>query len=470
MAKNVFVIILLVFVFIYDLLTPHGMSVSLLYLFPIIIAGLFAGKRFAIAVTGIITIFVIAGYFLASAPKYPVYSEIHRILTLTAGWWILATLLQRKRALNKLAGVNAMLQAIFESAPVAIVALDPEGNVLEWNRGAREIFGYTSEEVKGRHYPLIEGNTEDFKKNFATVLQGESMINLEVSRRKKDGNVIQALASRVPLRDENGKIIGVLATMTDLTEKKRVEMEIEHLNIELATRKAMEQEREDLAAMITHDLKSPLTVITGYAELLLNRESAISTEEKREILATIMHNGYRMQDMVEDYLTVYRSEAGKLQVNLKTEEIADILRELEKDFVPLAEKKKLSLKFAFADTPMAMVDRKQFGRAASNLIQNAIKYTPEGGRILVSLEASEMDFTVTVRDSGPGIRPEERNNIFQKHYRSRMAAGIKGAGLGLAIVKAIAEAHNGEIILESEPSAGSAFKLVIPLRQKNKAA
>ncbi|MHB8174503.1 MAG: sensor histidine kinase, partial [Nitrospirota bacterium] len=77
---------------------------------------------------------------------------------------------------------------------------------------------------------------------------------------------------------------------------------------------------------------------------------------------------------------------------------------------------------------------------------------------------------VAVRDTGPGIRPEERENIFQKHYRSRMTAGAKGAGLGLAIVKAVAEAHEGEIVLESEPSVGSTFKLIIPLRQKRKAA
>jgi signal transduction histidine kinase len=227
----------------------------------------------------------------------------------------------------------------------------------------------------------------------------------------------------------------------------------------------MEQEREDLAAMITHDLKSPLTAITAYTELLLNKENEIKTEDRHEMLSVIMHNGKMMAGMIDDYLTVYRSHSGKLQLQMAPEDIADILKDLQKVFQPLAEKKGLSLKFAFADAPRAVIDKKQFERAVSNLIQNAVKYTPERGKILVALEATERDFTVSVHDTGPGILPEERENIFRKHYRSSMAAGTKGAGLGLAIVKAVSEAHGGEITLQSTPGLGSTFRLTIPLNR-----
>jgi two-component system sensor histidine kinase VicK len=460
------IVILTAFIFVYDLNTPHGMSVSLLYLIPFTLSGLFARKKFAIEFAGVTTALVIAGYFLASATRYPAYSEVHRTLTILWGWGILAGLMQRKRVLSELSGANARLKAIFDSSPNGIIVLDPEGNVLDWNRGAQQIFGYSYEEVKGRPYPLAPDEDYDtFKKDLDSALAGNTVQNIELSRKCKDGKTIYLLHSHAPLKDEEGNIYGALGIYIDMTSMKEAEAEIDKLNIDIATRKGVEQEREDLAAMITHDLKSPLTAITAYTELLLNNENEIKPEDRHEMLGVIMHNGDMMTDMIDDYLTVYRSHSGKLQLQMAPEDIADILKDLQKDFQPVAEGKGLSLKFAFAEEPRAVIDKKQFGRAVSNLIQNAIKYTPERGKILVTLEADERDFTVSVHDTGSGIRPEERGNIFQKHYRSRMAAGTKGAGLGLAIVKAVAEAHGGQIVLQSEPDLGSTFKLTIPLNR-----
>jgi PAS domain S-box-containing protein len=462
--KIAVIVILTAFIFVYDLITPHGMSVSLLYLIPFTLSGLFARKRFAFAFAGVTTALVIAGYFLASATRYPAYSEVHRTLTILWGWGILAGLMQRKRVLSELSEANARLKAIFDSSPNGIIVLDPEGKVLDWNRGAQQIFGYSYEEVKGRPYPLApEEDYDTFKKDLDSALAGNTVQNVELSRKCKDGKMIHMLHSHAPLRDAEGNIYGALGIYIDMTSMKEAEAEIDKLNIDIATRKGIEQEREDLAAMITHDLKSPLTAITAYAELLLGKN--IKAEDEREMLNVILHNGEKMTEMIDDYLTVYRSHAGKLQLEAAPEEVADILKGLQKDFQPLAEMKGLDMRFAIASTPRAVIDRKQFGRAVSNLIQNAIKFTPEGGKILVTLEATERAFTVSVHDTGSGISLEERGNIFQKHYRSRMAAGTKGAGLGLAIVKAVAEAHGGEITLQSEPDLGSTFRLTIPLNR-----
>jgi two-component system, OmpR family, sensor histidine kinase VicK len=466
LIKIAAIVILTAFIFVYDLNTPHGMSVSLLYLIPFTLSGLFARKKFAVAFAGVTTALVIAGYFLASATRYPAYSEVHRALTVLWGWGILAGLMQRKRVLSELSGANARLKAIFDSSPNGIIVLDPEGVVLDWNRGAQQIFGYSCEEVKGHPYPLAPDEDYDaFKKDLDSALAGNTVQNVELARKCKDGKMRYLLHSHAPLRDEEGNIYGALGIYIDMTSMKEAEAEIDKLNIDIATRKGVEQEREDLAAMITHDLKSPLTAITAYTELLLNEENKLKPEDRHEMLSVIMHNGEMMTEMIDDYLTVYRSHSGKLQLHMAPEDIAGILKDLQKDFQPVAEGKGLSLKFAFAEEPRAVIDKKQFGRAVSNLVQNAIKYTPEGGKILVTLEADERDFTVSVHDTGSGIRPEERGNIFQKHYRSRMAAGTKGAGLGLSIVKAVTEAHGGQITLQSEPDLGSTFKLTIPLNR-----
>ncbi len=505
MIKIVAIIILTAFIFVYDLITPHGMSVSLLYLIPFSLSGMLTGKKFAFAFAGVTTALVVAGYFLAAAPTFPVVSEINRTLTVLAGWGILAGLMQRKRVLSELSEANARLKAIFDSSPNGIIVLDPEGNVLDWNRGAQDIFGYAPEEVKGRPYPIapeddyhtfkkdldsaLSGNTvqnielsrkckdgrmihilhshaplrdtegniygalgifidmtsmkraeaeiekanamlkaifecapvaiialdpdgkvldwnrgaqdifgyeakevigrpypivaeedaDSLKKNLATLLGGKSIFNMELNRKRKDGKIIQALGSGAPLRDAKGYVVGALVTFFDLTEKKRAEADIERLNIEVTERKMIEQEREDLAAMITHDLKSPLTTIMLYTEMLIENR----LEDAGVGLNSIRYNCEKVLGMIEDYLTVYRSHSGKLQLNMMPAEVADILRGLQKDFQPLAEKKGINLSFTFVDSPKAEIDKKQFGRAVSNLIQNAINYTPSGGRILV---------------------------------------------------------------------------------------
>jgi PAS domain S-box-containing protein len=460
------IIILTASIFVYDLITPHGMSVSLLYLIPFTLSGMLTGKKFAFAFAGVPTALVIAGYFLASAPNFPVVSEINRTLTILAGWGIIAGLMQRKRVLSELSEANARLKAIFDSSPSGIIVLDPEGKVLDWNRGAQGIFGYAAEEVKGRPYPLApEDDYDTFKKDLDSALSGNTVQNIELTRKCKDGRMIHILHSHAPLRDAEGNIYGALGIFIDMTSMKEAEAEIDKLNIDIATRKGVEQEREDLAAMITHDLKSPLTSIMAYTDMLIENR----IEDKKEALNLIRQGSEKILEMVEDYLTVYRSHARKLGLQTNLEEVVEILRGLEKDFHALAEKKGLRLNFFFADSPKAVIDKKQFSRAVSNLVENAVKFTPRGGSITLSVEASDSDFTVSVSDTGPGILPEEQENIFQKHYRSRMAMGTKGAGLGLAIVKAIAEAHGGIITFENNPGSGSTFKLTIPMRPGNAA-
>ena len=377
---------------------------------------------------------------------------------------IFIDLTEKKRAEAEIEKANAKLKAIFECAPVAIIALDPDGKVLDWNRGAQDIFGYEAKEVIGRPYPIVaKKDFDSLKKNLDTLFGGKQIDNMELPRRRKDGKIIQVLGSGAPLRDAKGHVVGTLVTFFDLTEKKKAAADIERLNIEVAERAMIEREREDLSAMIIHDLKSPLTAMMAYTDMLIENR----IEDKKEALRMIRQGSEKISGMVEDYLTVYRSHAVKLELQMMPEEIVNILRGCEKDFHALAEKKHIRLNFAFADSPKAVIDKKQFSRAVSNLVENAIKFTPKGGTITLSVEASEIDFTVSVSDSGPGIMPEEQDDIFQKHYRSSMAMGTKGAGLGLAIVKAIAEAHGGKITFENNPGSGSTFKLTMPLRQEN---
>ncbi len=242
---------------------------------------------------------------------------------------IFIDLTEKKRAEAEIEKANAKLKAIFECAPVAIIALDPDGNVLDWNRGAQDIFGYEAKEVIGRPYPIVaEEDFDSLKKNLDTLFGGKSIFNMELPRKRKDGKIIQTLGSGAPLRDAKGYVVGTLVTFFDLTEKKRAEADIERLNIEVTERTMIEREREDLSAMIIHDLKSPLTAMMAYTDMLIENR----IEDKKEALKIIRQGSEKILGMVEDYLTVYRSHAVKLELQMMPEEIVNILRGLEKDF------------------------------------------------------------------------------------------------------------------------------------------
>ncbi len=249
---------------------------------------------------------------------------------------------------------------------------------------------------------------------------------------------------------ENGFLVRAWGMQKDVTEQKRAE-----------------RQKEDFYAMITHDIKSSLTAILGYAELL---NAMPQGSEISEMLGAMCTSGNRLSALLENCMTISRTEAGKLATQLSPCDIAAVLREAYAGMqIEMNEK---GLRFAVeigADLPKSLVmDQRLIVRAVSNLLQNSINYTPQGGNIAlkasVASEAGHDFLVISVADTGIGIPAEELGSIFDKYYRSGRAAGVRGTGLGLAIVKAVAEAHGGRVEVESRLDQGSVFRLYIPTR------
>ncbi len=264
------------------------------------------------------------------------------------------------------------------------------------------------------------------------------------------GNMLWIETIKTPLFNEKGELYGTIGIAREITERKK-----------------LEQQKTDFYAMVSHDLKSPLTVILGYTQLLMagNRLD----DETREVISTIHDSGEKVNSLVESFLTISKAEAGKMTLDLSPTDVPEALREAGRGFEKTFKKKGLSFKIEMEDgLPKALLDRKLLQRAVSNLLQNAANYTPTGGEITMKAEPVREaggDFIViSVVDSGKGIPAEESEIIFEKYYRSPRTAGIKGTGLGLAIVKAVAEAHGGRVELASEPGTGSNFRLFLPVR------
>ncbi len=245
--------------------------------------------------------------------------------------------------------------------------------------------------------------------------------------------------------------------------------------IDISERKEMEKRRRDFTAMVTHDLKSPLTSLLGFSDILLCK--ADLDRETREIVEHIRNGGNRVLDMVTYFLTVSKIEDGDLKLRLAPQDPADIIQELEKSFSSIARRRGISLKVEFAPMEKVLMDRAYMERAITNLLQNAFNYTGRDGTVSLSAYSGVRDadsrrknrgfLAVSVSDTGPGIAPDELDRIFEKYYQAggvRKCGDRKGSGLGLAVVKAVAEAHGGRAAVESSLGKGSTFRIFLPIK------
>ncbi|MEJ2661296.1 MAG: ATP-binding protein [Desulfobacteraceae bacterium] len=212
---------------------------------------------------------------------------------------------------------------------------------------------------------------------------------------------------------------------------------------------------------IAHDLRSPITRIRGLAEVTLT--SASGQDEYRQMAASTVEECDRLLDMINTMLTISRTEAGVSPVERIPVDLAAVVGEACELFQPLAEEKSVELKMRISGRAELAGDQRMLQRMVANLIDNAIKYTPAGGRILVELASnSAKQFRLTVQDTGIGISAEDQPRVFERFFRSDQARTRGGAGLGLSLAQAIVRVHGGRIAVQSELHKGSTFTIELP--------
>jgi signal transduction histidine kinase len=241
----------------------------------------------------------------------------------------------------------------------------------------------------------------------------------------------------------------VIGTALDITERKR-----------------LERARDDFYAMVTHDLKSPLSVIQGYADLIVMDKADKVDRETLEMAQAIGQNAGKIKALVENFLLQSRLESG-VRLELSPVDPAGIMVEVRDEFSEQARQAGLTIEVEQEDgLREAFLDKRLVERALGNLVQNALNYTPPGGRITLKTGydiENESSFVVfSVCDTGPGIPLEDQGRVFEKYYRSSGTSKVKGTGLGLNIVKAVAEAHGGRVEMHCPEGIGCTFKLVLP--------
>jgi signal transduction histidine kinase len=329
---------------------------------------------------------------------------------------------------------QAQAAALIEAMVEGVLATDDRGRVILANPAARRMLGYDPEARFDDLLPLFRSRSA--REVIEAGMGGEVIQGREV---EVGGRV--ALASSRPLPAG-----GLILVLHDLTELRR-----------------LETVRRDFVANASHELKTPLTSIAGYAETLLGDDPP--PELRRKFLETILANALRMQALVDDQLDLARIESGRWQPVTAPVEVAAAIQEAWTPRQDTAEA--AGVRFVVEVDPAVStltVDREALQQVLGNLFDNALRYTPRGGKIVARVEPAEGDVTIVVSDTGTGIGGEHLPRIFERYYRVDPARSREagGTGLGLAIVKHLIEAHGGTVTAESEVGVGTTIRCRFP--------
>lgn len=353
----------------------------------------------------------------------------------------------RKQAEEALHETTQRLQALVQSSPVAINVVDASGNVALWNPAAERILGWTAREVVGGPIPIIppEG-MEQSRGLISRTLDGSTFTDLELRRQRKDGSPIDISLSTAPLFDAGRVVIGAVGIMADITE-----------------RKGLEKFREGYVYTISHDLRNPLAAIQGLAQLLLRKlEHAGLTGTELQTARGIITSAERMNAIIQDLLDSARLETGQMQLDARPVDIARLVSDLLERSAQIAGDRQIRLDLP-ANLPPVSADPNRLERILTNLLTNAIKYSPPETEVLLGVKTTAGEITVFVVDHGLGIAPEDLPHIFDRFYRAKGVKKTEGLGLGLDIARGLVEAHGGRIWVESDLGKGSTFYFTLPM-------
>lgn len=254
---------------------------------------------------------------------------------------------------------------------------------------------------------------------------------------------------------EQSDLAGVTTTFNDMAETILQDME---------KIRSLERLRQELIANISHDLRTPLAIIQGYIETLQMKENELTPKQRSNYLNIINSSGERLSKLISQLFEYSKLEANQIQPQKEPFLISELANDVHRNYQGLAKQKNISLKLEMKPgIPLVFADISLVERAVQNLMDNALKFTPENGEVIVSIVPKADEIEITIKDSGPGIQKENQALIFERYRQTKTGQQKEGAGLGLAIVKKIMELHNSSINVLSKPNEGTAFIFSLPI-------
>ena len=330
--------------------------------------------------------------------------------------------------------------SLIEYLTIGVMILDQDRKIYMSNHAMSDLMGREMN-LQGQIY-INEIRTYDLSRMIEAAFSSQEDQHSEI-RLDLTGKIVDAHVVYVPVSKHRLLVMVLLYDITELKEIERMQL--------------------DFVSNVSHELKTPITAITGFSETLLQG----AMEDKKalaEFLAIIHKESLKLTDLVEDILSLARIDANT-ELNLKEINLREYLTELLKTFKPQLEKKKIKVFLEITETAVVSMDQNKLRHVIDNLIQNAIKYNNFQGKVWVSGTLTETSWSISVRDNGYGISQDKQERIFERFYRidTSRSRDNGGTGLGLSVVKEYVAAMNGEISLESQVGVGSKFTVKFPI-------
>jgi PAS domain S-box-containing protein len=386
----------------------------------------------------------------------------------------------RRNAERRLREQHELLQVTLASIGDAVIATDVDGKINFINSTAETLTGWTRAEAAGKLlgeiFQIINEETRTTVESpFDAVIRKGAVVGLanHTVLIARDGAEIPVEDSGAPIRDADGRIIGVIVVFHDVSDRRRVEKERERLlKSEQSARAEAESAgrlKDEFLATVSHELRTPLSAILGWAAML--KTGKMDDETLRNALGVIERNARAQAEIIDDILDVSRIITGKLHIDSSPVEMAQIIRLAVEALRPAALAKSINLETSLdAGEAPVIGDSDRLQQIIWNLAANAIKFTPEGGKVEINLEQVDSHVEIKVSDNGAGISAEFLPFVFER-FRQNDASTTRahgGLGLGLAIVRHLVELHGGTVAAESEGiDKGSVFTVRLPLADKH---
>jgi PAS domain S-box-containing protein len=347
--------------------------------------------------------------------------------------------------------LQAQLAAIVEGSGDAIVGIDVDGIIASWNPAAELLYGYTVNEAIGRPVRIVVPREmrSEMDEMFARLLNGEPVGHFETVLQSKFGKLLEVDLTMSPIRNSQGQVVGISTIARDISLRKEADRRI-----------------GEFYSTVSHELRTPLTSIRASLGLLEGGVAGEIDEEALQLVEIARSESDRLIRLINDILDLRKIESGKLELKLRNIHLADMIASVLESITPMADEHKVKITTDCDAERYINLDRDRIIQVLANLISNAIKFSPRGETVTVTVAPSDdksaMRFSIT--DKGAGIRPDQMHRLFGKFQQldSSDTRAKGGTGLGLAICKAILEQHGGSIGVESEPGKGSTFWFELP--------
>jgi PAS domain S-box-containing protein len=358
---------------------------------------------------------------------------------------------QQNLAIISTEEASSKLAAIIESSSDAIISKTPGGIITSWNKSAERMLGYSAEEMIGQSIlKIIPPDRQDEEPQIIKrLISGERVENFDTLRLKKDGTLINISLSISPIKDTKGNIIGFSKIARDITEKKQEEMR-----------------KNDFIAIVSHELKTPLTSVKSYIQVLLAIAKKDDAEFRINALTRADIQIKKMTTLIQDFLNLARLEDGKMHLHKENFELHRFIEEIVNEAQFLATNH--TIRFTDCMGIIINADKEKIGQVLNNLLSNAIKYSPKGGNITISCKPIDGKVRIAVTDEGVGINKGDQKKLFDRFYRvkNEKVKTVSGFGIGLYLVSEIVRYHNSKIEVASTEDHGSTFYFDLDIKSR----